>query len=117
MKGSYAIKLDGSKRVRLRDFDPDATGGIDKEDGLARIEKLGAEFQELANLLAFAGRHALLVILQGRDASGKDGTIRKVLDFSNVLNVRVESFKVPSEEERDHDFLWRVHKLTPRRGQ
>jgi PPK2 family polyphosphate:nucleotide phosphotransferase len=117
VKGPAATLLDGSRKVRLRDHATNDTGGIEKEEGVARLEKLGQEFQELANLLAFAGRHALLVVLQGRDASGKDGTIRKILDYSNVLNVRVESFKVPSEEERAHDFLWRVHKVVPRRGQ
>ena len=117
VKGTYATRLDGSKPVRLRDHDPADTGGLKKEEGLVRLEKLGQEFQELANLMAFAGRHALLVVLQGRDASGKDGTIRKVLDYSNVLSARVESFKVPTEEEREHDFLWRVHKVVPRRGQ
>jgi PPK2 family polyphosphate:nucleotide phosphotransferase len=116
VKGGHATRLDGG-RVRLRDHDSAATGGLDKEAGLAQLDRLGREFQELANLLAFAGKHALLVVLQGRDASGKDGAIRKILDYSNVLNVRVESFKVPSEEEREHDFLWRVHKVTPRRGQ
>ena len=117
MKGSYAVTIDGRKRIRLKDHDPGDCGGLDKEEGLARLEKLGQEFQELANLLAFAGQHALLVVLQGRDASGKDGSIRKILDYSNVLSVRVEAFKVPSEEEQSHDFLWRVHKVAPRRGQ
>jgi PPK2 family polyphosphate:nucleotide phosphotransferase len=116
VKGGYATRLVGS-RVRLGDHDSAATGGLDKAEGLIQLEELGREFQELANLLAFAGKNALLVVLQGRDASGKDGTIRKILDFSNVLNVRVESFKVPSEVEREHDFLWRVHEVTPRRGQ
>lgn len=117
MKGSYAVKIDGRKRIRLKDCDPGDTGGVDKEEGLARVDKLGQEFQELANLLAFAGQHALLIVLQGRDASGKDGSIRKILDYCNVLNFRVESFKVPTEEERAHDFLWRVHRVVPRRGQ
>jgi PPK2 family polyphosphate:nucleotide phosphotransferase len=117
MSRPLATVLDGSRKVRLRDHSTDDSGGIEKEEGLARLEKLGQEFQELANLLSFAGQHALLVVLQGRDASGKDGTIRNILEHSNVLNVRVESFKVPSEEERAHDFLWRVHKVVPHRGQ
>jgi PPK2 family polyphosphate:nucleotide phosphotransferase len=117
MKGPYAVKIDGRKNIRLHDHDPGHTGGLTKEEGLARLEKLGQEFQELANLLAFAGQQALLIVLQGRDASGKDGTVRKILEHSNVLNFRVESFKVPTEEERAHDFLWRVHQVVPRRGQ
>jgi PPK2 family polyphosphate:nucleotide phosphotransferase len=117
MKNGYAVTIDGRKTVRLKDYDPDHTAGLRKAEALTRLQKLGEEFQELANLLAFAGQHALLVVLQGRDASGKDGTIRKILDFSNVLNFRVEAFKVPTEEERAHDFLWRIHEVVPRRGQ
>jgi PPK2 family polyphosphate:nucleotide phosphotransferase len=112
----FAHKLDGSSRVRLDRFDPAETQGLDKEDGLARVDKLGAELSELENLLTYAGTHALLVVLQGRDASGKDGTIRKILEFTNVQQAYVQPFKVPTEEEQAHDFLWRVHKAVPRRG-
>ena len=108
--------IDGSRRVRLNDFDPGDTGGIEKEHGLKRLDKLGEEFAELGNLLTYAGRHALLVVLQGRDAAGKDGAIRKVLTYSNIQNAYVAAFKVPTEEERAHDFLWRVHKVVPARG-
>lgn len=62
------------------------------------------------------GRFALLVVLQGRDASGKDGTIRKVFTGVNPQGVHVASFKVPTEEEQRHDFLWRVHQRVPARG-
>jgi PPK2 family polyphosphate:nucleotide phosphotransferase len=103
-------------RIRLDDVDPGDTAGVEKEEGLARLEKLGQEFAELGNLLCYAGRHALLIVLQGRDASGKDGAIRKILEFSNIQNAYVQAFKVPTEEERSHDFLWRVHRATPGRG-
>jgi PPK2 family polyphosphate:nucleotide phosphotransferase len=112
----HAFTLDGKKKVKLAGFDPRDTGGLEKEEGLERLQKLGEEFAELGNLLTFAGQDALLVVLQGRDASGKDGTIRKVLDFSNMQTAHVHSFKVPNEEERSHDFLWRVHKVVPARG-
>jgi PPK2 family polyphosphate:nucleotide phosphotransferase len=108
--------IDGSRRVRLSDFDPTDTRGIEKEDGLKRLDKLGEEFAELGNLLTYAGRHALLVVLQGRDAAGKDGAIRKILTYSNIQNAYVAPFKVPTEEENAHDFLWRVHKVIPARG-
>lgn len=62
------------------------------------------------------GRYALLIVLQGRDAAGKDGTIRKVFTGVNPQGVVVTSFRVPSEEERSHDFLWRVHHRVPPRG-
>src|SRR5258708_1219401 len=115
-RDSYAIPVDGSKRINLQRIDPGDTAGLVKEDGLAELERLGQEFSELGNLLTYAGRHALLVVLQGRDASGKDGAIRKILDFSNVQNASVAPFKVPTTEERAHDFLWRAHKVTPGRG-
>jgi PPK2 family polyphosphate:nucleotide phosphotransferase len=109
--------LDGRRPVRLDRFDPEDTGGIEKEEGLAKLQELGEELAELGNLLMYAGEHALLVVLQGRDASGKDGAIRKVLDFSNIQSARVEAFKAPTEQERRHDFLWRVHRVVPGRGQ
>jgi PPK2 family polyphosphate:nucleotide phosphotransferase len=111
----FAFTLEGQK-VKLRHFDPRDTGGVEKDEGLARLDKLGREFAELGNLLTFAGQDSLLVVLQGRDASGKDGTIRKILDFSNMQTAHVQSFKAPTEEERRHDFLWRVHKVVPARG-
>src|SRR4029079_7061127 len=61
--------------------------------------------------------HGLLVLLQGRDASGKDGTIRKILEYTNVQQSFGQPFKVPTELERAHDFLWRVHKAVPGRGE
>jgi PPK2 family polyphosphate:nucleotide phosphotransferase len=112
----FAFTLEGKKKVKLSRFDPGDTAGLEKEEGLARLQKLGEEFAELGNLLTFAGQDALLVVLQGRDASGKDGTIRKILDFSNMQTAHVQGFKVPNEEERAHDFLWRVHKVVPARG-
>jgi PPK2 family polyphosphate:nucleotide phosphotransferase len=113
---NYAFTLDGKKKVKLDRFDPRDTGGLEKEEGLAKLQKLGEEFAELGNLLTFAGQDSLLVVLQGRDASGKDGTIRKVLDFSNMQTAHVHAFKAPSEEEQKHDFLWRVHRVVPPRG-
>jgi PPK2 family polyphosphate:nucleotide phosphotransferase len=115
-KHGYAIAIEGGRRVDLDRIDPADTAGVEKEDGIAKIEKLGREFSELGNLLTYAGTHALLIVLQGRDASGKDGTIRKILEFSNIQNAHVRPFKVPTEEELAHDFLWRVHKVVPRRG-
>jgi PPK2 family polyphosphate:nucleotide phosphotransferase len=112
----FAHRLDGSSRLRLDRFDPADTQGMEKDEGLQRIEKLGTELSELENLLTYAGTHALLVVLQGRDASGKDGTIRKILEFTNVQQAYVQPFKVPTEDERAHDFLWRVHRAVPRRG-
>jgi PPK2 family polyphosphate:nucleotide phosphotransferase len=117
MPGPFALTLDGSRRVRLDKVDPAGTQGLAKEDGVDRVEELGRELSELENLLTYAGTHALLVVLQGRDASGKDGAIRKILEFTNVQQAYVHPFKVPTEEERAHDFLWRAHAAIPRRGE
>ena len=112
----YVAPLDGSRRVRLDKIDPSSTAGVEKDAAAEATEKLGQEFAELGNLLTYAGMHSLLIVLQGRDASGKDGAIRKVLEFSNIQNAYVHPFKVPNEEERAHDFLWRVHRVVPARG-
>ena len=112
----YLDPIDSGYKIRLKDFDPGDTRKVDKDKGAAEIDKLGQEFAELGNLLTYAGKHALLVVLQGRDASGKDGAIRKILEFSNIQNAYVHPFKVPTEEERSHDFLWRVHRVAPARG-
>ena len=116
MPRHFAHLVDGRRKVRLDDFDPADTAGLEKADALERIDKLGAELSELENLLTYAGTHALLVVLQGRDASGKDGAIRKVLEFSNIQQAVVHAFKVPTPLERAHDFLWRVHAAAPPRG-
>src|SRR5882724_13395657 len=112
----YAPATDGSRKVSLAKLDTDGSVHLRKEAGLEELATWGAEFAELGNLLTYAGQHALLVVLQGRDASGKDGAIRKILEFSNIQNAYVAPFKVPSEEERAHDFLWRAHRVVPARG-
>jgi PPK2 family polyphosphate:nucleotide phosphotransferase len=112
----HAFKIAPGKQVRLNDYDPDADGGMNKETGIAKLGKLTAELGELQEELYAAGQHSVLMILQGIDTSGKDGTIRSVLVDVNPLGCRVESFKVPTEEELAHDFLWRAHRVTPRKG-
>lgn len=113
---SYTHRLNGSKPIRLSEFDPGETGGLKKEDALTRTDGLGMEWAELEDLLFYAGQHSLLIVLQGMDTSGKDGAIRKLLDYANVQSCRVEAFKVPTGEEGTHDFLWRIHARTPGRG-
>jgi PPK2 family polyphosphate:nucleotide phosphotransferase len=89
---------------------------LEKSKAKLNTDTLGAELSELADLLYYAGQHALLIVLQGRDTSGKDGTIRRILNYTNAQSLRVESFKVPTEDELAHDFLWRVHQRTPGLG-
>lgn len=83
-----------------------------KEATAEEVERIS----ELQRKFHADGRFALLIVLQGRDASGKDGTIRKVFTGVNPQGVQVTSFKVPTEEERHHDFLWRIHQRVPPRG-
>jgi PPK2 family polyphosphate:nucleotide phosphotransferase len=108
-------RIDGDK-VRLSRFDPGDDGGLKRPDAEAAMPDLLDRMLDLQERL-FAGRtHALLIVLQGRDAAGKDGTIKHVMGGFNPLGTRVVAFKAPSELERSHDFLWRVHACTPPLG-
>ena len=109
----YALRCDGSHAVDLAAVDPRGAGDITKEAGKVEFEALAQELGELQELLYAAGTDALLIILQGMDTSGKDGTIRAVLKDMNPSGVHVWSFKVPTAEERAHDFLWRHHLQAP----
>jgi PPK2 family polyphosphate:nucleotide phosphotransferase len=113
---SYAFKVEPGRKVKLSNYDPDADGGLSNEEGRAQFATLSARLGELQEELYAAGQHSVLMILQGIDTSGKDGTIRKVLADVNPQGCRVESFKVPTEEELAHDFLWRAHRVSPRKG-
>jgi PPK2 family polyphosphate:nucleotide phosphotransferase len=113
---SYAFKVTPGKRVKLSDYDANADGSLTKQEGLAELARLSAELGEIQEELYAAGQHSVLMILQGMDTSGKDGTIRNVLTDVNPQGCRIESFKVPTEEELAHDFLWRAHRVTPRKS-
>lgn len=90
---------------------------VTKEEAAEELVGLVAELGELEDLLFYAGKQSVLIVLQGMDTSGKDGTIRFLLDGFNGQSNRVASFKVPTPEEIGHDFLWRVHKQTPGKGE
>jgi PPK2 family polyphosphate:nucleotide phosphotransferase len=106
------------KRVRLSHFDPDETFGYSKDAESKRLtEKAVARMDALQALLYAENKRALLIVLQGMDAAGKDGTIRQVMSGVNPQGCHVTSFKVPSHEEAEHDFLWRAHLAVPERGQ
>jgi PPK2 family polyphosphate:nucleotide phosphotransferase len=109
----YALRCDGSRPVDLAAVDTQGDGAITKEAGKVELDALTKELGELQELLFAAGTDALLIVLQGMDTSGKDGTIRAVLNEMNPSGVHVWSFKVPTAEERAHDFLWRHHLHTP----
>lgn len=82
----------------------------------AELEKLSEELGELQQLLAAAQHHSLLIVLQGMDTSGKDGTIRHVMTHVNPLGCEVRSFKGPTDRELAYDFLWRIHRVVPGSG-
>ena len=120
-------KLRVGTGLRLRDVDPAAKpfSSGDKAADLARIDELALEVDRLQDLLYANGQasglphgaHKLLVVLQGLDTSGKDGTARAVFNRTSPLGVRVAAFKAPTENEQAHDFLWRVHAVVPRAGE
>src|SRR5467141_3210042 len=104
-------------RITLADRDPGETMGLDKEAAAEKTEKNIARLDELQYLMYAEHRRALLVVLQGMDGAGKDGTVRHVMRGLNPQGSRVTSFKAPSAEEADHDFLWRVHRAVPPVGE
>ena len=113
---SLLKRLDGSKPIRLKDYNTSEDGGLKREEAEKRSEKLCAELEELQELLYAAQTTPVLIVLQGLDTAGKDGTIRHVLAAMNPQSCRVASFKVPTPLEAAHDFLWRVHSEAPGKG-
>jgi PPK2 family polyphosphate:nucleotide phosphotransferase len=106
--------------VDLTTIDPGSTDGApggDKETTKATFKDLRHELRDLQTRVWAEHEQALLVVLQAMDAGGKDGTVKHVFRGANPMGVRVTSFKQPSEDELDHDFLWRVHKVTPAKGE
>ncbi len=92
-------------------------GFTDKEAGRQRLKELLPELKALQKRLWAEDERAVLLVLQGMDAAGKDGTIRRVFGAVNPQGVKVAGFKAPSTRERDHDFLWRIHDVVPGRGE
>lgn len=113
------MRVEPGRRVRLpQDFDPAyLPAGLSKKDGAQELARGVARLAELQDRLSAQNVYSVLLCLQAMDAAGKDGTIKHVMSGVNPQGVRVTSFKAPSEEELDHDFLWRHAKALPRRGQ
>jgi PPK2 family polyphosphate:nucleotide phosphotransferase len=106
-------------KVKLSDYSADGETELagDKERGMAQLETLKNDLRMLQRMLYAERRHRLLVVLQGMDGSGKDGTVRNVFSGIDPHGLRVVSFKAPTTEELDHDFLWRHAIALPRRGE
>lgn len=103
-------------KVDLSKIDTDKDGGLKKDEGEAKIAKLLPELYELQEMMFAAGQNALLIVLQGLDTSGKEGTIGCLSKGINAHGVKVAPFKQPTEQELAHDFLWRTHAQTPAKG-
>ena len=115
MKQPFLVPPD--TRVNLSDYDPDYTRTYQsKSETKAEIERKVERLRELQEVLWAESKRALLIVLQAMDGGGKDGTIEHVMHGVNPQGCQVTSFKVPTEEELSHDFLWRIHKAAPRRG-
>lgn len=103
-------------KIALADISTRAPKEFDKAKTKEKLPAMQEELQELQYLLYAENKHSLLVILQGMDASGKDGAIKNVFGVLNPMGVHVTSFKAPTAEELEHDFLWRIHQHAPARG-
>ena len=105
------------RKVDLDSISAEPPRGLTKEKALERLAGLGKELFELQDAMFGAKLSSVMVVLQGRDGAGKDGTIKHVVGTLNPRGVSVASFGVPTAEEREHDFLWRVHRHAPRLGE
>jgi len=103
-------------KIKLADIDTRAPKDFEKQETKEKNIKLQEELDDLQNLLYAEGKHAVLVVIQGMDASGKDGVVRNVFGKLNPQGVLVKSYKAPSAEELSHDFLWRIHSHAPAKG-
>jgi len=113
---TYSHRVADGAKIRLNDFDPEDVKGLKRDDASTMLTGLMEEMVELQELLYASAQKSVLIVLQGRDTSGKDGTIRHVTGPLNSQGCEVASFKVPTPEELSHDFLWRIHAQTPKRG-
>jgi PPK2 family polyphosphate:nucleotide phosphotransferase len=105
------------RKVRLNDISAEPPKGMTREKAEKRFIALGKELFDLQDAMFGAKVNGVMVVLQGRDGAGKDGTIKHVVGCLNPRGVCVVSFGVPTTEEREHDFLWRVHRHAPRLGE
>jgi len=114
---TQSLTMPPDTKIDLTDFDPRyIAGDWTKKSSAKEIAKLTAASRELAYRLYAENRRAILLVLQGMDTAGKDGTIRTVMTGINPQSCQIASFKQPSHEELDHNFLWRIHNAVPRRG-
>jgi PPK2 family polyphosphate:nucleotide phosphotransferase len=110
-------RIDNGKKFKLKDVDPDDTGRFkDREEAEKATARDIEKLRGLHEKFYVDNRHALLIVLQAMDTAGKDGTIKHVFSGINPQGCTVTSFKKPSEQELDHDFLWRIYNALPPKG-
>ncbi len=110
-------RLDKPNKISLKNISTRETGGYTEEEARGKMAVLAEELMHAQELLYAAADNGLLVVLQGRDTAGKDGTLKVIGGAMNPVGIRVASFKVPTPFELAHDFLWRVHQQTPARSE
>jgi PPK2 family polyphosphate:nucleotide phosphotransferase len=112
-------RVEPDSKVDLSKWDPEDSSefGGNKEEGRAALAYLNRKLAELQEILYAEHKHKVLIVLQAMDTGGKDGAIRHVFKGINPQGVRVASFKIPNAIEMDHDYLWRVHRQTPGKGE
>ena len=103
-------------KIKLAEISTGAPKNIDKREVKEKTASIVQQLDELQNLLYAENKHSILIIIQGMDASGKDGAIRNVFTNMNPQGVNVKSYKAPTQEELSHDFLWRIHGHSPGKG-
>src|SRR5580700_3767570 len=117
MNFTRRMAVDPGTEIKLGKYDPDETFEYVNDEKLQdKLDRTLKRLDDLQYLYYAEKKQALLIVLQGIDAAGKDGTIRHVMSGVNPQGCRVTSFKVPSAEEAAHDFLWRAHLAVPERG-
>ncbi|PKO18359.1 MAG: polyphosphate kinase [Chloroflexi bacterium HGW-Chloroflexi-10] len=112
-------KIKQGDKVDLNKWDPNEISewSGDKKKAKEKLLELNKKLEQLQELLYAQHKHKILIILQAMDTGGKDGVVRAVFEGVNPSGVRVASFKVPTQDEIDHDYLWRIHKYTPGSGE
>ncbi len=111
------IKVEADQKIRLREIDADDIGPLEgKEAALECLGNLQEKLRDLQARLYAENKRSVLLIFQAMDTGGKDGAVKSLLTGVNPAGVQVTSFKAPSAEELDHDYLWRVHQKVPPRG-
>lgn len=116
MKLQYGHLVEPGERIKLGDIKTDPPHSLSEEEAKHRTAELHEKIEHSQELLYAAATHSALIVLQGMDTSGKDGTIRKLSTCLNVQSCHVASFKRPTEIEASHDFLWRIHQQAPAKG-